>query len=51
MKGGIIEAVHHGEPLSVELIKRTRRKITTELNGDHLSINVKINFPLLISTA
>lgn len=44
LKGGIIEAVQHGKPLSVEVIKRTRRKITTELNGDHLTINVKVGY-------
>ncbi|MGE7607038.1 Ger(x)C family spore germination protein [Peribacillus frigoritolerans] len=44
VKGGVIEAVQHGEPLSVELINRTRRKITTELNGDHLTINIEVGY-------
>ncbi|MGG0791180.1 Ger(x)C family spore germination protein [Peribacillus simplex] len=44
VKGGIIEAVQHGKPISVEVIKRTRRKVTTELNGDHLTINVKVAY-------
>ncbi|KON69077.1 hypothetical protein AKG34_09970 [Peribacillus butanolivorans] len=44
VKGGIIEASHHGDPFSVEVIKRTRRKITTELNGEHLTINISIGY-------
>lgn len=44
VKGGIIEAEQHGEPLSVEIINRTRRKITTELDGDHLTINIKVGY-------
>ncbi|WP_260285024.1 Ger(x)C family spore germination C-terminal domain-containing protein [Peribacillus aracenensis] len=41
VKGGIIEAVQHGKPLSVEVINRTRKKIKTELNGDQLTINIR----------
>ncbi|MBR8646243.1 hypothetical protein KEH51_27940 [[Brevibacterium] frigoritolerans] len=44
VKGGIIEAVQHGEPLSVEVINKTRRKIKTELNGDHLTINIEVRY-------
>ncbi|CAH0162241.1 Spore germination protein A3 [Peribacillus sp. Bi96] len=49
VKGGIIEAVHHGNPFSVEVIKRTKRKVTTELNGDHLTINVKVGYTTRLS--
>ncbi|WHY59080.1 Ger(x)C family spore germination protein [Peribacillus simplex] len=49
VKGGIIEAVQHGKPLSVEVIKRTKRKVTTELNGDHLTINVKVGYTARLS--
>ncbi|MFE4130555.1 Ger(x)C family spore germination protein [Peribacillus sp. YIM B13482] len=49
VKGGIIESVHHGKPLSVEVLKRTRRKITTKLNGDHLTINVKVGYTVRLS--
>ncbi|MFF2456740.1 Ger(x)C family spore germination C-terminal domain-containing protein [Peribacillus simplex] len=41
VKGGLIEAVQHGKPLCVEVINRTRKKIKTELNGDHLTINIR----------
>ncbi|MCY9004484.1 Ger(x)C family spore germination protein [Peribacillus frigoritolerans] len=49
VKGGIIEAVQHGEPLSVEVIDRKRRKITTEFNGDHLTINIEVGYTARLS--
>lgn len=43
VKGGIIEAVQQGKPLSVEVINRTRKKIKTEWSGDHLTINIEVS--------
>ncbi|WP_249597991.1 Ger(x)C family spore germination protein [Peribacillus frigoritolerans] len=49
VKGGIIETLQHGKPISVEVINRTRRKITTELNVDHLTINIKVGYTARLS--
>ncbi|PJN88750.1 Ger(x)C family spore germination protein [Bacillus sp. mrc49] len=49
VKGGIIETAHHGKPFSVEVDKRRSRKITTDLDGDHLTINISVAYTARLS--
>lgn len=49
VKGGIIETAHHGKPFSVEVDKRRSRKIRTDLDGDHLTINISVAYTARLS--